>query len=174
MADGHAGADSSAGACPDIVVGVTFHQLGELYREHVIDASLQPHFAVLFSFLLTFLLVRFITHRIRDGRPMFFMRNVQHGGLHIHHLVWGILLLLTSGYILATLNTPREGPAILYGVGAALTLDEFALWLDLKDVYWERDGRKSIDAVIVFATIVAIGGVASRFLFAVFRELTGL
>lgn len=153
---------------------VSLHQLGELYREHVIDLSLQPHFAVLTSFLLTFLLVRFITHRIRDGRPMFFMRNVQHGSTHIHHLVPGILLLLTSGYILATLDFPREGPAILYGIGAALTLDEFALWLELKDVYWQREGRKSIDAVVVFATVVAIGGVTARFVFAVFQERTGL
>jgi hypothetical protein len=75
---------------------------------------------------------------------------------------------------LPPLNFPREGPAILYGIGAALTLDEFALWLELKDVYWEREGRKSVDAVVIFATVVAIGGVASRFLLAVFRELTGL
>lgn len=152
---------------------VSLHRLGQLYREHIIDPSLQPHFAVLTSFLLTFVLVRLITHQIRKGRRLFFLHNIERGDTHIHHLVPGILLLLVSGYTLATLNIPREGPAVLYGAGAALTLDEFALWLELKDVYWDHEGRKSIDAVVIFVTIATIGGVMSRFLFAVFKNLIG-
>jgi hypothetical protein len=45
---------------------------------------------------------------------------------------------------------------VLFGVGTGLALDEFALWLDLKDVYWSDQGRKSIDAVIVAATITGM------------------
>ena len=82
------------------------------------------------------------------------------GGLHIHHLVWGILLLLLVGSIwmlevgvgsswVASLT------AIAFGVGAALTLDEFALWLNLSDVYWQRQGRESLEALAIFGGLLA-------------------
>jgi hypothetical protein len=77
----------------------------------------------------------------------------------VHHLVWGILLLLTCGYIAVALDpgSPwREIVAVLFGVGTGLTLDEFALWLDLEDVYWEQEGRKSIDAVIIAAAVSGV------------------
>ena len=78
--------------------------------------------------------------------------NVEVGGTHIHHLVWGICAMLIFGYI-GVVHQPgspwREIVAVFFGIGMGLTLDEFALWLELKDVYWEKDGRKSIDAVIV-------------------------
>jgi hypothetical protein len=88
------------------------------------------------------------------------------GGLHIHHLVWGILLLLACGYVwllqLGTGIQRREEwlsrlTALLFGVAAALTLDEFALWLNLADVYWEEAGRQSIDAVILFGALLSVG-----------------
>jgi hypothetical protein len=88
------------------------------------------------------------------------------GGRHIHHLVWGILILLAVGYgylmEVGADDTPTSIFAgrlmsILYGVGAALTLDEFALWLNLEDVYWAKQGRESIDAVILFGALLAIG-----------------
>jgi hypothetical protein len=60
--------------------------------------------------------------------------------------------------------------SFLYGVGAALTLDEFALWLNLEDVYWERQGRVSIDAVLLFGTLLAIVMIGGRFLGALGRE----
>jgi hypothetical protein len=78
--------------------------------------------------------------------------NVSVGGTHVHHLVWGILVVLIAGYsgIAFAPDSPwREVLAILFGIGAGLTLDEFALWLHLRDVYWEQEGRRSIDAVIV-------------------------
>jgi hypothetical protein len=82
---------------------------------------------------------------------------VQAGDVHIHHLVWGISLLLLSGF--AAFASDLDAPwwqitAIGFGIGAGLTLDEFALWLYLKDVYWAEQGRDSIDAVIV-ATLIA-------------------
>jgi hypothetical protein len=72
--------------------------------------------------------------------------------VHIHHLVWGISLLLASGFtaFVSDLDAPWwQITAVAFGVGAGLTLDEFALWLRLSDVYWSEEGRESIDAVIV-------------------------
>ena len=97
---------------------------------------------------------------IRAGIGPF--HNVSNGGLHIHHLVWGILLLLVVGYVwLIEVGTGSNWiasvSAILYGVGAALTLDEFALWLNLQDVYWTSTGRQSIDAVLIFAAGLSVG-----------------
>jgi hypothetical protein len=104
--------------------------------------------------------VRGITHLIRAGIGPF--HNVSSGGLHIHHLVWGILLLLVVGYVWlieagTTSSLLSSITAILYGVGAALTLDEFALWLNLQDVYWTGPGRESIDAVLIFAGLLSVG-----------------
>jgi hypothetical protein len=94
-------------------------------------------------------------------------------------LVWGILLLLGVGYLwLAQVGTgigrsldwPSRLTALLYGVGAALTLDEFALWLRLEDVYWAREGRESIDAVILFRAFLGVGAWGERFFHALARE----
>jgi hypothetical protein len=89
------------------------------------------------------------------------------GGRHIHHLVWGILLLLLVGYSdmaeMGTGSTPSSIfasrlIAICFGIGAALTLDEFALWLNMDpQAYWTRQGRESVDAVILFGALLAIG-----------------
>jgi hypothetical protein len=89
------------------------------------------------------------------------------GGHHIHHLVWGILLLLITGYAeIADVGTGDSSLSILMsrllamtnGIGAAPTLDEFALWLDLDSAaYWSRQGRESIDAVVLFGSFLAIG-----------------
>jgi hypothetical protein len=114
--------------------------------------------------------VRGITHLIRAGIGPF--HNVSSGGLHIHHLVWGILLLLVVGYVWlieagTTSSLLSSITAILYGVGAALTLDEFALWLNLQDVYWAGPGRESIDVVVIFAGLLSVGIWGAPFL----REL---
>jgi hypothetical protein len=95
--------------------------------------------------------IRTSAHLIR-AQVKWWPGNVEVGGTHIHHLVWGILLLLISGWIGVTVapDSPwHEILAVLFGIGAGLTLDEFALWLNLRDVYWEKEGRRSIDAVIV-------------------------
>jgi hypothetical protein len=77
------------------------------------------------------------------------------GGLHVHHLVFGIVLLLATGFALA-LQPPSPWLEILaagFGIGAGLTLDEYALWLHLEDVYWAEEGRRSVDAVVVAAVL---------------------
>jgi hypothetical protein len=113
------------------------------------------------AFLVTFLVTRFVTHAIRSGRGPF--RDASIGGVHLHHEVYGIFLLLGTG---TAEFTYRPGGvwadvlAALFGVGAALTLDEFALWLHLSDVYWTREGRSSIDAVLialVVGTLLLVG-----------------
>ena len=107
------------------------------------------------SFLLTFGFIRTSAHMIR-AQVKWWPGNVNVGGTHIHHLVWGILLLLINGYVGVAIHPGdpwRDIVAVLFGVGTGLTLDEFALWLNLKDVYWEREGRASIDAVIIAAAL---------------------
>jgi hypothetical protein len=104
------------------------------------------------------------------------------GGLHVHHFVWGILLLLLVGYLwLGGFGTGVAGSAqwlsrltaFLYGAAAALTLDEFALWLNLKDVYWTHEGRRSIEAVMVFGALLSIVGWGSSFFLALGHESWG-
>lgn len=128
--------------------------IARLYHRDIVAAGKQPHFFILMSFLATFVAVRALTHAIRRGRVRLLHDLTAHG-THIHHLVWGILLLLATGYAAIAFgpSAPRGPLAVLFGVGAALTLDEFALWLHLEDVYWAREGRDSIDAVVV-ATVV--------------------
>jgi hypothetical protein len=130
------------------------------------------------SFFIAFALIRAVTHAIRDHVGPF--SNVSAGGLHIHHLVFGILLLLVVGYLwLLQVGTGHSAglawlsrlTAVLYGVAAALTLDEFALWLNLADVYWERQGRESVDAVVLFGALLSVGVWGGAFLHGAAREL---
>ncbi|MDQ4044647.1 MAG: hypothetical protein M3173_04260 [Chloroflexota bacterium] len=140
--------------------------VSDLYQRHIIDAGKQSQMLVLVSFLATFTTVRLITHAIRAGRFRQVFRNVEtSGGLHLHHLVIGILLLIVTEYVGLGIDPVgyRDLLAVLFGIGAALTLDEFALWLRLRDVYWSREGRASVDAVIIVATVVSLGIVGLNF-----------
>jgi hypothetical protein len=121
------------------------------YVREIVEKGKQPAFMLTLAFLLTFGCVRLITYSIRY-RKIRFLRNVTtRGGLHIHHMVPGMLLVLASGYLglIWTDDRPTELLAILFGIGAALVLDEYALWLRLADVYWEPEGRESVDAVVM-------------------------
>jgi hypothetical protein len=152
--------------------------LAELYRFHFKNEARERLFLASIGFLLTFGIVRGITHLIRAGVGPF--HNVTSGGLHIHHLVWGIIILLVVGYLwLIQVGTGESRiptwfsrvTAIAYGVGAALTLDEFALWLNLQDVYWSGPGRESIDAVVIFASLLSVGLWGGPFLRAAATQL---
>ena len=126
-----------------------------VYDRAIVDTGREPEFLFFVAFLITFGFIRTSAHMIR-AQVSWWPGNVQVGGTHIHHLVWGIILLLITGYVGVAVRPPspwQEIVAIFFGIGTGLTLDEFALWLDLKDVYWAHDGRKSIDAVIIAATI---------------------
>ena len=134
--------------------------VGGAYDRHIVDTGKEAQAVILASFLVTFMTVRLITHAIRAGRFRRVLHNLSTpGGTHLHHLVPGIILLLVTGYVgIGVAPTDhRSWQAAFFGVGAALTLDEFALWLNLQDVYWARQGRDSIDAVIVATTVLALG-----------------
>jgi lysyl-tRNA synthetase, class II len=127
--------------------------IGSLYERAILDTGRQPAFLFLVSFLASWGFIRTSAHMIH-AQVSWWPGNVQLGSTHVHHLVWGILILLAAGYVGVVIQPPspwHEVLAVLFGIGTGLTLDEFALWLELKDVYWEEDGRRSIDAVIVAA-----------------------
>ena len=113
-------------------------------------------FLLLVAFLVTFLFIR-TSARLNRMQVSWWPGSVTtEGGLHIHHLVWGIWLALGSGFLSIALRPVgfwAEALAVLFGIGAGLTLDEFALWLRLDDVYWSKEGRASLDAVIVAAML---------------------
>ena len=138
---------------------------GRILQERIPDRPRRRLFLAAVSFFITFLFVRLLVRAITHHVGPFGWVMV--GGKHIHHLVWGILLLLAAGYLelaeFGTGGTPGSIFAsrlisILYGMGAALTLDEFALWLNLDpNAYWTREGRTSIDAVVLFGALLAMG-----------------
>ncbi|MBV9359125.1 MAG: hypothetical protein JO023_26755 [Chloroflexi bacterium] len=121
------------------------------YIRDIRETGKEPAFLLTLAFLITFGLVRFITYSIRTQRLRLFRNVTTKSGLHVHHMVPGMLLVLASGYFGLVLPGSAATPllAILFGIGAALVLDEFALWLRLADVYWEPEGRESIDAVVL-------------------------
>jgi hypothetical protein len=145
-----------------MVTGSVAAEVARIYQEGIVDPGKEPALFALLAFLVTFGLVRAITHMIRRGSK-WWPGNLEVKGMHIHHLVWGILLLIVVGYLGVVLEPAspwHEVLAILFGVGAALTLDEFALWLNLRDVYWSHEGRRSIDAVIgagILGALVLMG-----------------
>jgi hypothetical protein len=111
-----------------------------------LDAGQQSALISWLSFTGTFGGVRGVTHAIRDGKGPF--RNLSVGGEHLHHYMWGIGLLAGVGAVAVKGDEQlRRHPAtaLAYGVGLALIMDEFALLLDLKDVYWAKQGRISVD-----------------------------
>ena len=164
-----------------LLVLLQLTRLGYLIRATIPDRPRQRMFIASVSFLITFTGVRILVHRIasHEGR----MQWVTVHGMHIHHLVWGILILLLVGYgwllEVGMSNSPESIffgrlMAVSYGVGAALTLDEFALWLSLSpDAYWTREGRLSIDAVILFGSLLAVGMWGAPFFRAVQRMWHG-
>jgi hypothetical protein len=138
--------------------------MADWYRTQLVDTGRSVALWVLIGFLLTYGFTRWITRRIRarqasgadDGDAS--IKDIYIGGVHVHHQVWGILLILTVGLVEFRYhpNSPwKDVLGALFGVGAALALDEFALWLHLEDVYWTDEGRKSIDAVMV-AVVVGV------------------
>jgi hypothetical protein len=117
------------------------------------DRGQRAGFILLGSFLASFLFIRTSARLIRNPKISWWPGSVTtKGGLHLHHLVWGIVLILVSGFLNFVLRPGSPGVEILaamFGIGAGLTLDEFALWIHLEDVYWSQEGRVSIDAVVV-------------------------
>jgi hypothetical protein len=135
-------------------------------QEDIIGRGRLPLLCCLLAFIVTFFVtrtfVRLIRSRAKIGRPPKWWepRNIHVGSMHIHHVVVGVVLVMLSGVTLVTMSVDRNElefttAAVFFGIGAALVLDEYALILHLSDVYWEEDGRTSVDAVF---TAIAVGG----------------
>jgi hypothetical protein len=132
-----------------------------------------PQTSVLFlfaAFLISFLFIRTSARLMRSPKVPWWPGSVTtEGGLHIHHLVFGIVLMLiggTLGFALTKQDPWVHLSAIAFGIGAGLTFDEFALWVHLEDVYWSDQGRQSVDAAVVaigFVGLVLTGAVATDF-----------
>src|SRR6202161_1354901 len=119
-----------------------------------LDAGQQSALISWLSFTGTFGGVRGVTHAIRDGKGPF--RTLSVGGEHLHHYMWGIGLLAGVGAVAVRGDERlRRHPAtaLAYGVGLALIMDEFALLLDLKDVYWAKQGRISVNLAITGSSL---------------------
>jgi hypothetical protein len=142
----------------------------ELYSRLTADAQQERALLSAAGFTTAFAVCRGVTHAIRAGVGPF--HNISsRGGTHVHHSTFGIFGLLGIGYLwtnrvfLGEDPPPRWGSrvtATAYGIAAALTLDEYALWLDLHDDYWDARGRQSIDAVAIFGGILSISVIASE------------
>lgn len=131
---------------------------GDFWQDQIADSGRQGIFLLLVAFLCSFL---FIRTSARLGRSTTWWPGsvVTDGGVHLHHLVWGICLMMASGTLAFTLRdeTPWfELCAVLFGIGMGLTIDEFALWVYLSDVYWAQQGRASIDAALYAAAFMGL------------------
>ncbi|MCP2312764.1 hypothetical protein [Kitasatospora paracochleata] len=128
------------------------------YREHIVAAHKQPLFLLLTGFICSFVLIRFSVRMIR-AEVRWWPGNITPGGLHIHHMVFGLGFLLLGG--IGVFATGGRSPwidlfGLCFGIGCGLVLDEFALILHLDDVYWGEQGRKSVDAVILGILVTAL------------------
>ncbi|KKB98716.1 hypothetical protein [Mycolicibacter arupensis] len=137
------------------------------FRNDIIGRGRLPLLCCLLAFLATFLVTRFVVRYIRSqagkpGTPRWWQpRNLHFGSKHIHHVVFGVVLVLASGVSLVSMGAGAHEPAfslaaIAFGIGAALVLDEYALILHLSDVYWEEDGRASVDAVFAATAVTGL------------------
>lgn len=125
------------------------------YSQEIFEPGRQPMFLALLAFLVTFLVTRTITRMIRAGKGPF--GNVSAGEVHVHHVVPGLIILLLGGVL--ALGSGQHGiwrqiAGLMFGIGAALVLDEFAMVLHMDDVYWSNQGRLSADAVTLAAVVL--------------------
>jgi hypothetical protein len=130
--------------------------MGDWFRHTVVDTGRLPLFCFFAAMVVGFLAIRVSTRMIRAG-VRWWPGNVTPGGLHIHHAVFGIGFMLLGGIVgfalAPDLTGWRAAAAAVFGLGAALVLDEFALILRLRDVYWSQEGRESVTAVFVACAV---------------------
>jgi hypothetical protein len=131
--------------------------MGDWWQRNIMEPGKLPLLLALAAFVLTFVITRVITRLIRAGKGPF--GNVKAGGVHIHHVVPGIALTVIGGFGAVAGGGHGFGSAlaaVVFGVGAGLVLDEFALILHLDDVYWTEAGRQSVEVVVVTAALVVL------------------
>lgn len=133
--------------------------MGNWFDANIIDTGRLPLFCFFAAFLATFVFIRFSVRMIR-AEVSWWPGNVSPGGLHIHHVVFGVVAMVISGISgLAVPDQPigwRTACAVVFGIGTALVLDEFALILRLEDVYWSTAGRLSVDAVVIAGAMTGL------------------
>ncbi|MET9800760.1 hypothetical protein [Streptomyces sp. NPDC006368] len=131
--------------------------MGHWFYRNIVEPGKLPLLVALSSFVLTFLITRTVTRLIRAGKGPF--RNVSPGGMHIHHVVPGVVLTLVGGFGAVAVGRQGVAPivcAVILGMGAGLVLDEFALILHLDDVYWSEQGRKSVEVVVLTTALLLL------------------
>lgn len=131
--------------------------MGQWLEHNIIEPGKLPLLLALTAFVVTFLVTRLVTRLIRAGKGPF--GNVEAGGVHIHHVVPGVVLTVIGGFGAVAGGTRGFGSAlaaVVFGMGAGLLLDEFALILHLDDVYWTEAGRKSVEVVVLTAALVGL------------------
>ncbi|MFC8361327.1 hypothetical protein ACFUIY_15865 [Streptomyces griseorubiginosus] len=131
--------------------------MGHWLHRNIVEPGKLPLLLALTAFVLTFLITRCVTRLIRAGKGPF--GNISTGGVHIHHVVPGVVLSIVGGF--GAVASGRHGFgaalfAVVFGIGAGLVLDEFALILHLDDVYWSEEGRKSVEVVVLTAALVGL------------------
>jgi hypothetical protein len=136
----------------------------DFWNDQLVEHDRQWMFLVLVGLVLSFGFIRLSTRLMRSPRvPWWPGSVVSEGGLHVHHLVFGIVLMIAAGTISFAgfaVSPIYEICAFLFGVGIGLTIDEFALMLYLDDVYWAEEGRRSIDATVIaiaFMGLILLG-----------------
>jgi len=130
--------------------------MGDFWSGNIDHESKLPLLLCIVAFVCTFVITRIIVRMIRSGRGPFSDNSV--GGVHIHHVVPGIILMIVGGLLaIGGVGSGWDNAAgLIFGIGLALVLDEFALILHLEDVYWEEEGRLSVDAVFVLAGVMLL------------------
>jgi lysyl-tRNA synthetase, class II len=130
--------------------------ISDFWNDQLVEHDRQWLFLVLLGFVGSFAFIRMSTRLMRSPRVPWWPGSVETGGVHVHHLVFGIVLMMVAGTIsfagFAT-SPLYEICALFFGIGIGLTIDEFALWVHLDDVYWAEEGRRSVDAVVI-ATLI--------------------
>src|SRR5215216_1630422 len=150
-------AGAALGLASGPVVTTTGSFISNFWNDQLVEHGRQYHFLVLVGFIGSFAFIRLSTRLMRSPKvPWWPGSVVSEGGLHVHHLFFGIVLMMVAGG-LSFAAGETDGPwyaiyAVLFGIGLGLTIDEYALALHLDDVYWSREGRSSIDA-----TLIALG-----------------
>jgi hypothetical protein len=129
--------------------------ISDFWNQDVVGENREGVFLVLSGFILSFAFIRMSTRIMRSPRFAWWPGSVvSDSGVHIHHLVFGICLMMlagTIGFASYGYSPWFEISAAAFGIGAGLTIDEFALWVYLEDVYWAEEGRKSVDATVIAA-----------------------
>lgn len=131
--------------------------MGDWWQRNIIEPGKLPLLLALTAFVVTFLVTRIITRMIRAGKGPF--RNIETGAVHIHHVVPGVVLTVIGGFCAVAGGQHGFGAAVaavVFGMGAGLVMDEFALIVHLDDVYWTEAGRKSVEVVVLTAAVAGL------------------